>query len=491
MRVTRYYADHAWLGGHRTVPGIVVEVTGDRITALHQAGSPSPTGTTPRPGVAAPPSDAVHLRGVTLPGMANAHSHAFHRALRGRTQRERGTFWTWREQMYAVAARLTPDRYHALARAVYAEMALAGITCVGEFHYVHHDTGGRPYASPNAMSEALLAAAADAGIRITLLDTCYLRGGIGRPLEGPQLRFGDRDADAWAERAAGLKGGDHARIGAAVHSVRAVPDDQLGTVTGWARERGAPLHFHLSEQVAENEACLAAYGRTPAALLAEHGGLGPLSSAVHATHLTEKDIALLGGSRTTVCMCPTTERDLADGIGPARALADAGSPLSLGSDSNAVVDLVQEARGVELDERLATRHRGHWLAADLLRAATSDGHASLGWPEAGHLEVGAPADFVTVGLDSARMAGAPSDALLESVVFAATAEDIREVVVAGRRIVSNGRHLLIDDVPESLTSSITALTTPTPPTTTHAVASHSNTNTSDTGLSRGITGGHT
>lgn len=504
MPVTRYYADHAWLGGDSTVAGVIIEVTGDRITALTPTTPPaatsapprtaaapppgttalpgataaSPPGTTaPRataalsPGTSAPPTTAagpppgtVHLRGVTLPGLANAHSHAFHRALRGRTQRERGTFWTWREQMYAVAARLTPDGYHALARAVYAEMALAGVTCVGEFHYVHHDAGGRPYASPNAMGEALIAAAADAGVRITLLDTCYLRGGIGAPLEGPQLRFGDRDADAWAARASALKGGEHARVGAAVHSVRAVPAGQLATVADWARERGAPLHFHLSEQVAENEACLAAYGRTPAALLAEHGALGPLSSAVHATHLTEQDMALLGGSSTTVCLCPTTERDLADGIGPARSLADAGSPLSLGSDSNAVVDLLEEARGVELDERLATRHRGHWLAADLLRAATSDGHACLGWPEAGRLEVGAPADFVTVGLDSVRTAGAPADALLESVVFAATATDVREVVVGGRPIVSDGRHLLVEDVPATLSAAIASLTTTPDPT---------------------------
>ncbi|WP_214411810.1 formimidoylglutamate deiminase [Sphaerisporangium fuscum] len=445
MPVTTYYADHAWLGGDAAAAGVVVETGGGHVTAVRQ-------------GVPAAPPGAVHLRGLTLPGLANAHSHAFHRALRGRTQRERGTFWTWRRQMYAVAARLTPDTYHALARAAYAEMALAGVTCVGEFHYVHHDAAGRRYASPNAMGEALVAAAAEAGIRITLLDTCYLRGGFGMPLEGPQTRFGDADAAAWAERAAELKGGGHARIGAAVHSVRAVAPDDVDVVAGWARDREAPLHFHLSEQVAENEACLSAYGRTPTALLDEHGALGPLSTAVHATHLTTGDITLLGGSRTCVCMCPTTERDLADGIGPARSLADAGSPISLGSDSNAVVDLLEEARAVELDERLASRHRGHWLAADLLRAATADGHASLGWPGAGRIEPGAPADLVTVGLDSVRLAGSPAGALLESVVFAATAADVREVVSGGRHIVSGGRHLLVQDVPAALASAIAEVT---------------------------------
>jgi formiminoglutamate deiminase len=259
MQVTRYYTDHAWLGGDRTVAGVVIEVIGDRITAVHQASAD----TTAPPSNAVPPPNTVHLRGVTLPGLANAHSHAFHRALRGRTQRERGTFWTWREQMYAVAARLTPDRYHALARAVYAEMVLAGVTSVGEFHYVHHDTGGRPYASANAMSEALIAAAADAGIRITLLDTCYLRGGFDTPLKGPQLRFGDRDADPWAERAAELKDERHARIGAAIHSVRAVPARQVGAEPGGRvqPDPGPADHDHLP-RVPRNCARIAAHSPT-------------------------------------------------------------------------------------------------------------------------------------------------------------------------------------------------------------------------------------
>jgi formiminoglutamate deiminase len=461
VAVTVYYADQAWLGGDGVVAGVVVEVAGEVITEVRQEAG-------------GPPPGAVHLRGVTIPGMANAHSHAFHRALRGRTQRDRGTFWTWREQMYQVAGRLTPESYHALAVAVYAEMALAGITCVGEFHYLHHDPEGRRYASRNAMGEALIAAAADAGIRITLLDTCYLTGGFGIPLVGPQIRFTDQSATAWANRVDDLLDdvtsreepagdgaaqlGGHARVGAAVHSVRAVPADEIGIVAGWARARGVPLHFHLSEQTAENDACQAAHGRTPTELMAEHGALAPRSSAVHATHLTPGDIALLGGSGTTVCACPTTERDLADGIGPFRALADAGAPVSLGSDSHAVIDLLEEARAVELDERLATRHRGHWRATDLLRAATEAGHASLGWPEAGSLRPGAPADLVTLSLDSARLAGAHPAALLESLVFAATTADVREVVATGRHIVSGGRHLLTGDVPGLLSAAIGEIT---------------------------------
>jgi formiminoglutamate deiminase len=441
--VTAYFADHAWLGGAGTEADVLVEVEGERIAAVR-------TGV-PRP------ERAVHLAGLTLPGLANGHSHAFHRALRGRTQRGQGTFWTWRQDMYAVAAALDPDSYHALARATYAEMALAGVTCVGEFHYLHHAPGGTPYADPNAVGEALLAAAADAGIRITLLDTCYLTGGLDTPLEGPQLRFGDGDAARWGQRVEALSPGAHARIGAAVHSVRGVPADQLSTVAAWAEQRGAPLHVHLSEQVAENEACLAATGRTPTGLLADHGVLGDRTTAVHATHLTDDDVAALTGTGTGICMCPTTERDLADGIGPARRLADGGSPLCLGSDSNAVIDLLEEARGMELDERLATQRRGHWPVADLLRAASPAGHAALGWPEAGRIEVGALADLVTVGLNSVRLAGAASTSLAESVVHAGTAADVREVVVGGRRVVAAGRHALIEEVPAALAASIAAV----------------------------------
>ena len=443
MPLTSYFAEHAWLGGDTTSADVLIEVHDGTIASV-------------RSGVPRPPA-ATRLHGVTLAGLANAHSHAFHRALRGRTQRGGGSFWTWRNEMYAVADRLTPDTSYALARATYAEMALSGITCVGEFHYLHHRPGGAPYTDANAMGTATVAAAADAGIRLTLLDVCYLAGGVGQPLVGPQLRFGDGDAQAWAVRVDGIKPTCGMRVGAAIHSVRAVPAAQLSPVVQWARAKQAPVHVHVSEQRAENEASLAAYGCSPTRLLHDHDVLGPRSTAVHATHLGASDIALLGHSGTTICLCPTTERDLADGIGPARALAAAGSPLSLGSDSNAAVDLWEEARGVEMHERLRSGARGHWSAAALLRAATVDGHVSLGWPEAGRLAIGAPADFVTVDTDSVRMAGADPSTLLESVVFAATAADVREVVVAGRRVVSEGRHVMVEDVPAALSSAIAAV----------------------------------
>jgi formiminoglutamate deiminase len=228
-------------------------------------------------------------------------------------------------------------------------------------------------------------------------------------------------------------------------------------VAAWARQRDAPLHVHLSEQRAENQACLAAYQATPAQVLDQAGVLGPRTTAVHATHLTATDIGLLGGSQTYACFCPTTEADLADGIGPAAALAAAGSPLTVGSDSQAVIDLFEEARRIELGERLASGQRGHFTAADLLAAATAHGHASLGWPDAGQITPGALADLVTVALDTPRTAGAAPGTALESVIFGATAADVRHVVASGRQIVRDGRHLLVPDVPAALSAAIAAV----------------------------------
>ncbi|RNL77708.1 formimidoylglutamate deiminase [Nocardioides marmorisolisilvae] len=394
---------------HALVDGVVLHDVGIEI----EAGTITSVDTAPCP-------DTLNevVRGLTIPALANCHSHAFHRALRGRTQAERGTFWTWRDQMYAVAAELTPDSYFALARDVYAEMVATGIGAVGEFHYLHHQPDGTPYDDPNAMGRALLAAADEAGIRIRLLDTCYLAAGIGSPPEGVQARFSDGDAARWAERVAAF---DDDRVGMAIHSVRAVPRDQLAVVVEAAA--GRPLHVHLSEQVAENEACIAAYGMTPTQVLAEAGALGPLTSVVHATHLTAGDVVLLGDARVFACFCPTTERDLADGIGPSRALHDAGARLTLGSDSHAVIDLFEEMKGVEMHERLRTQQRGRWSAAELVSAAAADGHASLGFADAGRIAVGQRADLRVLDLDSWRLAG--TGASVESVAFAATGADVR------------------------------------------------------------------
>jgi formiminoglutamate deiminase len=326
-------------------------------------------------------------------------------------------------------------------------MALAGITTVGEFHYLHHGSEGRAYGDSNAMGHALVQAARDAGIRIALLDTCYLAGGFDRPLEGVQRRFGDGSADGWATRASDLatayEGAPDVVVGAAVHSVRAVPVDQLRPVAAWATTRNVPLHVHLSEQRAENDACRERHGVTPTHLLHDNGVLGPRTSAVHATHLTGEDIGLLADSATAVCLCPTTERDLADGIGPSLALHSAGVTLTLGSDSQSVIDLFEEARGVELDSRLSTEARGHFDGTTLLGAATG-GHGRLGFAGAGRLAAGAPADLVAVRLDSVRTSGALPATALDTVVFAATAADVTDVVAGGRHLVESGRHMLGD-----------------------------------------------
>lgn len=431
-----------WWAAYALLPSglgrnVMFEITAGRLTSVTQDTLPG---------------DARVLPGVVLPGLANTHSHAFHRALRGRTHDGGGTFWAWRQRMFAIAARLDPDAYLMLATATYAEMALAGMTAVGEFHYLHHAPGGVPYEDPNTMGEALRQAAADAGIRLTLLDTCYLSGGLTaaghNPLDAIQLRFGDGSADGWARRVGDLKESAGMRVGAAAHSVRAVPRDQLGVVA--AAAAGRPLHVHVSEQPAENTACQWFYGMTPTALLEVEGLLGPMTSAVHATHLSDADVAMLGRTHTTACFCPTTERDLADGIGPARRLLDAGSPLSLGSDQHAITDLLEEARALEMHERLSSLQRGRFSPQELLAAATR--HDSLGWDDAGRLEVGTRADLVAVRLDSRRTAGSSPD----QVMLSAAAADVDTVIVDGEVVVSDAQHVL-GDVGELLDKAILPL----------------------------------
>jgi formiminoglutamate deiminase len=321
---------------------------------------------------------------------------------------------------------------------VYAEMATAGITTVGEFHYLHHDHGGRPYSDPNAMAEALREAANLAGIRLTLIDACYLHGGLTgdgyQPLAGVQQRFGDAGVDAWAARVELLRPSESMRVGVAAHSTRAVMPEELRTVA--AAAVGRPLHVHLSEQPAENADVVAVHGCTPTELLSRSDFWGGDCTAVHATHLRDDDVTTLAGAQVTVCLCPTTERDLADGIGPARALHDAGVTLSLGSDQNAVIDLFEEARGMEMHERLTSNERGRFAIDEIMTALVQ--HDSLGWDDTGRIEPGARADLVAVRLDTARTAGSEPG----QVVFAAGAADVDTVIVDGRVVVDGGHHTL-------------------------------------------------
>lgn len=409
------------------------------------------------------PGAAEPVAGLTLPGFANAHSHAFHRAMRGRTHGGTGDFWTWRTAMYDVAARLEPASYGELARAVFGEMVLAGWTAVGEFHYLHHRADGTPYGDANEMGIALLDAAADAGIRITLLDACYLHGGVGRPVQGAQVRFSDGSAGRWATRVGELvraverRGRATERVGAAIHSARAVDPASMAAVGSVATAHGMVVHAHVSEQPAENEEVLARHGATPVGLLHRAGVLGPSFTAVHATHLTVADIGLVGAAGCSCCFCPTTERDLADGIGPSTELAAAGATLCVGSDQHAVIDPFEEIRAVESNERLRSLRRGNHRVDALLTMGTSAGYRSLGW-DGGSIERGMAADLVVVPLDGPRLSGADPDDLIAAVVFSAGAADVDAVMVAGEWLVRDGMHLHLD-VPSALEATIRALMT--------------------------------
>jgi len=437
-----WWAERAWLGGPGTQPDVLLDVKEGRFASV-------------TPGVTDPPPGAERLPGLTMPGMANTHSHAFHRALRGRTHERSGSFWTWREMMYEVAAGLDPESYERLARAVYAEMALAGFTAVGEFHYLHHGPGGVPYSDPNEMGLALIRAAEGAGIRLTLLDALYLQGGFNAPLAGPQLRFSDKDVEGWAVRVSQLASGRRLRIGAALHSVRAVGADQIAIASGWAADRGFPLHAHVSEQQAEQRDCLERLGRSPLGVFGDVGALGARFTAVHGNHFSAADISLLASAGGGLCACPTTERDLGDGIGPFHAVHAAGVPLSVGTDSHTVIDGFEEVRAMEMDSRSASEQRGRFTPAALAEAVTAGGMAAIGW-DAGSLAPGRLADFVNIRMDGVRTAGA-DPGQVASAVFAATAADVHTVVVGGEPVVEEGRHLLVPGAAAEMDRAVRAL----------------------------------
>ncbi|THJ68016.1 formimidoylglutamate deiminase [Arthrobacter echini] len=421
------------------------------------------------PGTEPQDGDEV-LPGVAVPAAANAHSHAFHRALRGRTHDRGGTFWTWRETMYRAAGALTPELYEELATAVYAEMVTVGFTSVAEFHYVHHRPDGSPYgqgtdgADPHAMELALARAAVQAGIRLTLLDTCYLAGGFGTPLDDVQRRFSDGTAVHWLERLASLRttigalyAPQQVSVGAAIHSVRAVPAGELAVIARHLPDE-LPLHVHLSEQHAENEECLRATGRTPTGLLQHHGLVTDRLSAVHATHVTDEDIGLLAHAGAVVVLCPTTEADLADGLGPAGDFRSAGVDLALGTDQHAVVDPWLEMRALEHGERLRTGSRGHFDPHAL------HGIASLGGSRAQNragpgFGAGQVADYMVVDARSTRTAGSAADQL----AYSATGQDVTGVVVGGVVMARDGVHATLGDPGELVAAAIARLDAETYP----------------------------
>lgn len=382
---------------------------------------------------AEPGATVVKLPGVALfPGLVNAHSHAFQRVLRGRTERTANgdDFWAWRELMYRAASTLNPEQLYAVSRLAFVEMALAGVTTVGEFHYVHHQPDGRPYDDVHELARAVVRAAREAGLRIVVLRVAYARAGFQVAVNPLQARFIEPDVDTYLSRVASLRFEDPlVTVGMAPHSVRAVPRDWLQAI---ARTGGAAVtHIHVAEQPAELKACLAEHGRHPVDLLDEVGLL-PNATAVHAIHLDETHARKL----KRVCACPTTEANLGDGVVPADVLLKAGVRISLGSDSQARIALLEEARLLEDNLRLVRQRRAVLDAGDgrlaerLFDCASVAGAEALG-VETGSLRVGQPADFFTLPVDSVAAA-----------VFGQ--ERVRDVAVQGRLIVRDGRHALLE-----------------------------------------------
>src|SRR5258706_6340332 len=458
-----------------------------------------------------------------LPGMINSHSHAFQRVLRGRTEyrtsNQQDSFWTWREMMYSAATRLTPEDIYAASRLAFLEMALHGITSVGEFHYLHRHPDGALYDDPNLLAKEVVRAAGDVGLRIALLRVAYARSGFQTEPNTRQARFIESDPETYlrnlhsliadvirgtsptnrgprADSPRGVVDGEgssaHDRdgtlpdgranappasawAGVAPHSVLAVPLEHLRKVITHANQADLKVHMHVAEQPAEVSACVEEYGRTPVALLQTEGLLSQNFTAVHAIHVTPKAIASLARTGAMVCACPTTERNLGDGVVPADEYFKHGVPICLGTDSHAQIDLLEDARELEYHLRLqklerAVLERGSnptpgppagqpgWggrvregvsssLAVRLFTCATRNGARSIAAP-GGAIEPGRAADFFTVALDDPSIAGASSDDLLSSIVFSLSRAAVREVVVSGRPIVSEGQHLVQEEIIE-------------------------------------------
>ncbi|HEY1499644.1 MAG TPA: formimidoylglutamate deiminase [Acidobacteriaceae bacterium] len=398
-------------------------------------------------------------RRALLPGFVNVHSHAFQRLIRGKSESRAVAgkdFWSWRGTMYHAAASLDAQQVYDVARMVFLEMALAGTTTVGEFHYLHTAPSGKPYDDPNLLSKQVIAAAQSVGIRIVLLRCAYLRSGFQLPRDPGQTRFFETASDFLANMDALVRevpsDSSEVRLGVAPHSIRAVPLDDLREIAAWARARHLPLHMHMAEQVAENEACVREYGATPVALAGKAGLLGPDWTAVHAIHITADETAMLADNNATICSCPTTERNLGDGILAADEVMRAGVSVALGSDSQAQIDPLEDAR--ELDYHLRLKHQqraildqigNQGLAARLLDCATVNGARALAVPS-GSLTNESFADFFTVDLRDVSIAGHSADDLLPLVVFGMNRTAIRDVAVNGRLIVRDGRHSLQDEI---------------------------------------------
>ena len=383
--------------------------------------------------------------GWSVPGIANLHSHAFQRAMAGLAERQthpEDSFWTWREIMYRFAARMDPDSTYAVATQLYAEMLEAGYTTVCEFHYVHHQPDGRPYADPAAMSKALIAAARDTGIRMTLLPVLYMTGGFdGRELSARQQRFGHGVED-FLRLLEGLRAlqDESLRVGCAFHSLRAVPEAAMREVLA-ALPADAPVHLHIAEQVGEVQDCLAVRDARPVEWLLREFAVDARWTLVHATHLTREETRGIASSGATVAICPTTEANLGDGLFPLRDYLQAGGRWGIGSDSHVSVSPVEELRWLEYGQRLVTRHRNIAVTASspsvgdtLLRGVQDSAADATGFRHATD-------DSVLLDADTPALAGAMPEDLVDRWLFAGNRPLVNQVRVAGREVVVDGRHV--------------------------------------------------
>ncbi len=426
-------ADHAWLadGWSRDVQ-LGCDAKGLFAT---------PTGTT---------EPATRSRWA-LPGIANLHSHAFQRAMAGLAEHrgsDQDSFWSWRETMYAFAQSVTPDDLHAIASQLYVEMLHTGYTHVCEFHYLHHAPDGKPYADPASMSRALIAAARDTGIGLTLLPVLYMRGGFdGRALSQRQARFG-HEVDAFLHLLQMLRAEEDAQVcvGMAFHSLRAVPPDALASTLA-VLPSGMPRHIHIAEQTAEVDECIALRGARPVRWLLDHANVDASWTLVHATHLDDGELRGIAASGSTVALCPTTEANLGDGLFPLRAYLDAGGAWGIGSDSNSSVSPVEELRWLEYGQRLVTRTRN--VAADaqtpsvgenLLHGVARSASASSG-VAVGDLAPGQRANWVVLDENAPELAAREAGRLVDSWLFSGNRSLVRDVFVGGCRVVRDGRHV--------------------------------------------------
>jgi formimidoylglutamate deiminase len=430
-------------GGFASGSGLLVSQTGSVLAA----GADASAVTDDLPGKA------------LLPGFVNAHSHSFQRLIRGKSESRLTSgrdFWSWRGTMYHAAAQLDPQEVYDAARMAFLEMLLSGTTTVAEFHYLHNAPGGRPYDDPNLLSKQVIAAAQSVGIRIVLLRSAYLRSGYELPPDPGQIRFFESTAQFLDNMEALEKeyppDATEVRLGVAPHSLRAVPLRELKEIAAWTRERKLPLHMHVAEQIGENEACVREYGLTPVALLGREGLLGPDFTAVHAIHITADEVELLARANTTICSCPTTERNLGDGVIIADQVMRQGIRMALGSDSQAQIDPLEDARELEYHLRLARQQRAildqigeQTLASRLFDCATVHGARALG-VSAGELAEGFPADFFTVDLNDVSIAGHSGSDLLPLAVFSLGRSAIRDVMVNGRWVVRDQRHPLQEEI---------------------------------------------